>query len=154
MKAVIQRVSEASVSVDGKVVGEVGKGFMILFGAAEGDTEKDIETLAKKTVNLRVFKDDEDKMNLSLLDIGGEALVISQFTLCADVKKGNRPSFINAMNPQMASEYYDKYCEMLKSLGVKRVEKGIFGADMKVSLTNDGPVTILYDTEIWCKNGN
>ena len=154
MKAVIQRVSEASVKVDGKIVGEIGKGFMILFGAAEGDTEIDIETLAKKTVNLRVFKDDEDKMNLSLLDIGGEALVISQFTLCADVKKGNRPSFINAMKPEQASEYYDKYCEKLKELGVKRVEKGIFGADMKVSLVNDGPVTILYDTEIWCKNGN
>lgn len=154
MKAVIQRVSEASVKVDGEVVGKIDKGFMILFGAAEGDTEEDIATLAKKTVNLRVFKDDEDKMNLSLLDIAGEALVISQFTLCADVKKGNRPSFINAMNPDMASKYYDKYCDMLLELGVKKVEKGIFGADMKVSLVNDGPVTILYDTEIWRKNGN
>jgi len=93
-------------------------------------------------------------MNLSLLDIEGEALVISQFTLCADVKKGNRPSFIKAMNPDSASEYYDKFCERLLQLGVKKVAKGIFGADMKVSLVNDGPVTILYDTEIWCKNGN
>ena len=154
MKAVIQRVSGASVKVDGNVVGEIGSGYMILLGAAEGDTEEDIEVLAKKTVNLRVFTDSEDKMNLSLLDIDGEALVISQFTLCADVKKGNRPSFIKAMEPQKASEYYDKYCDLLKELGVKRVEKGIFGADMKVSLVNDGPVTILYDTEIWCKHGN
>ncbi len=154
MKAVIQRVSEASVEVDGKVVGEIGKGFMILLGAAEGDTEEDLLTLAKKTVNLRIFTDEDDKMNLSLLDTGGEALVISQFTLCADVKKGNRPSFIKAMEPQKASEYYDRYCDLLKELGVKRVEKGIFGADMKVSLVNDGPVTILYDTEVWCKHGN
>ena len=154
MKAVIQRVSEASVSVGGEVVGSSGKGYMILFGACETDTEKDLETLAKKTVNLRVFTDSEDKMNLSLLDIDGEVLVISQFTLCADVKKGNRPSFIKAMEPSKASEYYDRYCEMLKELGVKKVAKGIFGADMQVSLVNDGPVTILFDTEIWCKNGN
>ena len=110
--------------------------------------------LARKTVNLRVFCDEEGKMNKSLLDIDGEALVISQFTLCADVKKGNRPSFIGALAPDKASEYYDIYCEKLKELGVKRVEKGIFGADMQVSLVNDGPVTILFDTEIWRKNGN
>lgn len=154
MKAVIQRVSSAFVEVDGKKVGECKKGFMVLFGAAEGDTEKDIELLAKKTVNLRVFEDENGKMNLSLLDIEGEVLVISQFTLCADLKKGNRPSFINAMEPQKASSYYDKYCDELLKLGVKNVEKGIFGADMKVTLTNDGPVTICLDTEIWNKNGN
>ncbi len=154
MKAVIQRVSSASVSVDGEVVGSCNKGYMILFGASKTDTEMDLETLAKKTVNLRVFTDSDDKMNLSLLDVDGEVLVISQFTLCADVKKGNRPSFIGAMEPRQASEYYDRYCEMLKELGVKKVAKGIFGADMKVSLVNDGPVTILFDTEIWCKNGN
>ena len=154
MKAVIQRVSSASVSVDGEIVGSCNKGYMILFGAAEGDTEEDLLTLAKKTVNLRIFTDQDDKMNLSILDIDGEVLVISQFTLCADVKKGNRPSFINAMEPQKASEYYDRYCDLLKELGVKKVAKGIFGADMKVSLVNDGPVTILYDTEIWCKHGN
>ncbi|MBE6732510.1 MAG: D-tyrosyl-tRNA(Tyr) deacylase [Ruminococcaceae bacterium] len=154
MKAVIQRVSKACVKVDGKVVGEIGKGFMILLGAAEGDTEEDLLTLAKKTVNLRVFTDSDDKMNLSLLDTDGEVLVISQFTLCADVKKGNRPSFIKAMEPKKASEYYDRYCDLLRDLGVKKVEKGIFGADMKVSLVNDGPVTILYDTEIWCKHGD
>ena len=154
MKAVIQRVSSASVEVDGTVVGSCEAGYMILFGAAEGDTLEDIEILAKKTVNLRVFCDDNDKMNKSILDVDGEILCISQFTLCADVKKGNRPSFINAMQPDVASQYYDIYCDKLKELGVKRVEKGIFGADMKVSLVNDGPVTILFDTEIWRKNGN
>ena len=154
MKAVIQRVSNASVSVDGKVVGSCNKGYMILFGAADGDTLEDIDILARKTVNLRVFCDEDDKMNKSVLDVGGEILVISQFTLCADVKKGNRPSFINAMQPDLASKYYDIYCEKLKELGVNRVEKGIFGADMQVSLVNDGPVTILFDTEIWRKNGN
>lgn len=154
MKAVIQRVSSSSVSVDGKVVGSCKNGYMILFGAAEGDTLEDARILARKTVNLRVFCDENGKMNKSILDIGGEALVISQFTLCADVKKGNRPSFTGALAPDKASEYYDIYCEMLKELGVKRVEKGIFGADMQVSLVNDGPVTILFDTEIWRKNGN
>lgn len=154
MKAVIQRVSSALVSVDGNVVGSCNQGYMLLFGAAEGDTLEDIEILAKKTVNLRVFCDENDKMNKSILDIDGEALVISQFTLCADVKKGNRPSFIGAMQPDLASQYYDIFCEKLKALGVRRVEKGIFGADMQVSLVNDGPVTILFDTEIWRKHGN
>ena len=154
MKAVIQRVSSASVTVDDKVVGSCNEGYMILFGAAEGDTLEDIEILAKKTANLRVFCDENDKMNKSILDINGEVLCISQFTLCADVKKGNRPSFISAMAPDKASEYYDIFCEKLIEYGIKRVEKGIFGADMKVSLINDGPVTILFDTEIWRKNGN
>ncbi len=154
MKAVIQRVSSASVSVDEKVVGSCNGGYLILFGAAEGDTLEDIDILAHKTANLRVFCDENDKMNKSILDVDGEALVISQFTLCADVKKGNRPSFTSALKPDLASEYYDIFCEKLKRLGVKKVEKGIFGADMKVSLVNDGPVTILFDTEIWRKNGN
>ena len=150
MKAVIQRVSQASVSVDGETVGSCNKGYMILFGACEGDNDEDLEVLARKVVNLRVFCDSEDKMNMSLLDIEGDALVVSQFTLCADVKKGNRPSFIGAMHPEKASEYYDRFCELLEQHGVKRVEKGIFGADMQVSLVNDGPVTIILDTEIWC----
>lgn len=154
MKAVIQRVTEASVSVDGKIVGSCNNGYMILFGAAEGDTEEDAELLARKTVNLRIFSDENDKMNLSLLDIGGEVLAISQFTLLADVKKGNRPSFIKAMEPDKANELYKLFCQKLRELGVKKVDEGIFGADMKVSLVNDGPVTILYDTEVWRKNGN
>lgn len=154
MKAVIQRVSSASVEVEGKIVGECGKGFLVLFGAAEGDTIEDVEILAKKTANLRVFCDENDKMNLSLLDLKGEILAISQFTLLADVKKGNRPSFINAMEPVNAEKLYKQYCEKLREMGIKKVAEGIFGADMKVSLLNDGPVTIIFDTEIWRKNGN
>lgn len=154
MKAVIQRVKEASVSVDGKVVGECKQGYMILLGATDGDTLDDVELLARKTANLRVFCDENDKMNKSILDIDGEILAISQFTLCADVKKGNRPSFINALEPVKAEEYYNIFCQKLLENGVKRVGKGIFGADMQVSLINDGPVTIIYDTEIWRKNEN
>ena len=154
MKVVVQRVKEASVSVGGKVVGECKQGYMILLGAAEGDTLEDVEILARKTANLRVFCDENDKMNKSILDIDGEILAISQFTLCADVKKGNRPSFINALEPVKAEEYYDLFCQKLLENGVKKVSKGIFGADMQVSLINDGPVTIIYDTEIWRKNEN
>jgi len=154
MKAVIQRVSEASVKVDGEIVGSCKDGYMILLGAAEGDTAEDVDILARKVANLRVFCDEADKMNRSILDIDGEILAISQFTLCADVKKGNRPSFINALEPIKAEEYYHLFCQKLLENGVKKVSKGIFGADMKVSLINDGPVTILYDTEIWRKNGN
>lgn len=154
MKAVIQRVSSASVKVDGEIVGSCQKGYMILFGAAEGDTPADAELLAKKVASLRIFTDENDKMNLSILDIGGEILSISQFTLCADVKKGNRPSFINAMQPDMAEELYQLFCQKLRENGIKKVDQGIFGAHMDVSLVNDGPVTILYDTEIWRKNGN
>ena len=154
MKAVIQRVESAAVRVDGKTVGSCGKGYMILFGAALGDTEAETELLAKKTANLRVFCDENGKMNKSILDIDGEILAVSQFTLCADVKKGTRPSFIGALEPKSAERLYDLYCEKLKELGVKRVEKGIFGADMKVELINDGPVTILFDTDIWRKNEN
>ena len=154
MKAVVQRVSSASVMVDGKIVGECNNGYMILLGAAEGDTEWDVDIIARKIASLRVFCDENDKMNLSILDINGEVLAISQFTLLADVKKGNRPSFINALEPQKAEEFYELFCEKLKGNGIKRVEKGVFGADMKVSLVNDGPVTIIYDTEIWRRNEN
>ena len=152
MKAVIQRVTSSSVEVDGKTVGKCGQGFMILFCAVENDTQSDIELLAKKVSNLRVFEDDEGKMNRSILDTGGEILCISQFTLAADTRKGNRPSFIKAMEPVTAEKYYDMFCVALKSSGIKTVEKGVFGADMKVSLINDGPVTIILDTENWKKN--
>ena len=154
MRALIQRVKSASVSIEGGIVGSCDKGYMILFCAVEGDRKEDIELLARKTVNLRVFRDENDKMNKSVLDVGGEVLCISQFTLAADTKKGNRPSFIKAMAPDTASRFYDDYCNELERLGVKRVEKGVFGADMEVSLINDGPVTIMLDTEVWNKNGS
>lgn len=149
MKAVIQRVLESSVSVDGNVVGSSGKGYMILVGVCKGDTEKQADLLARKTASLRVFEDENGKMNLSVLDVDGEILAISQFTLCADVKKGNRPSFTPSEEPVRANELYELYCEKLKEYGVKSVDKGVFGADMKVSLVNDGPVTICFDTDIW-----
>ncbi len=151
MKAVIQRVIESSVSVDGKIVGSSQKGYMILVGVVKGDTEKEADLLARKTASLRVFEDENGKMNLSVLDVQGDILAISQFTLCADCKKGNRPSFTPSEEPRKANELYELYCEKLKQYGVKRVEKGVFGADMKVSLINDGPVTICFDTDIWSK---
>ena len=153
MRAVIQRVTNASVEIEGSIVGKCGKGYMILFCAVEGDTPQDIDLLAKKTANLRVFEDEEGKMNKSILDVDGEVLCISQFTLAADTRKGNRPSFINAMEPVAASKYYDAYCAALRANGIKSVETGEFGADMQVSLTNDGPVTIIFDTDIWNKKG-
>lgn len=153
MRAVIQRVKNASVEIEGKVVGRCGAGYMILFCAVDGDTEADIDLLAKKTANLRVFEDENGKMNKSILDIGGEILCISQFTLAADTKKGNRPSFINAMEPVIAEQYYKKYCDALVLNGVKSVETGYFGADMQVGLINDGPVTIILDTDVWNKKG-
>lgn len=151
MKAVIQRVLESSVSVDGKTVGSSNKGYMILVGVTKGDTSKEAELLARKTAMLRVFEDENGKMNKSVLDIDGDILAISQFTLCADCKKGNRPSFTDSEEPENAKKLYELYCEELKKNGVKRVEKGVFGADMKVSLVNDGPVTICFDTDIWSK---
>lgn len=151
MKAVIQRVKYAEVKVDHETVGKIDEGYMILVGVKEGDKNEDAEILAKKTANLRIFTDDEDKMNLSILDIGGGILAVSQFTLLADVKKGNRPSFINAAKPDEANRLYEYYCEQLKANGVQKVEKGVFGAHMEVSLMNNGPVTILYDTETWRK---
>ncbi|MEE0946457.1 MAG: D-aminoacyl-tRNA deacylase [Acutalibacteraceae bacterium] len=151
MKAVIQRVSDASVVVDGNVIGKIKKGLLVLLGVFEEDTDFDTEILAKKIAMLRIFCDDDDKMNLSVCDVNGEVLVISNFTLCADSKKGNRPSFTPAKNPQEANIQYEKFCELLKQNGIRNVEKGSFGADMKVSLLNDGPVTIVLDTEIWRK---
>ena len=151
MKAVIQRVKRASVTVDGEVCGKIDKGYLVLLGVMDGDTESDADVLAKKTASLRIFTDNDDKMNLDLKDVGGEVLAVSQFTLCADVKKGNRPSFTRSAPPASAKELYELYCIKLSEYGVKNVEKGIFGADMQVELINDGPVTILYDSEIWRK---
>lgn len=151
MKAIIQRVSGAKVLVDDNVVGAVEKGYVILLGVGNEDTPAEADLLANKTANLRIFEDSEGKMNLSLLDIGGEALVVSNFTLCADTKKGNRPSFINAMAPDGANALYEFFCEKLLEKGVKRVQTGVFGADMQVCLVNDGPVTITLDTDIWRK---
>ena len=152
MRAVIQKVLEASVKVDGKVIGSCQKGYMILFCAMENDTLEDISLLAKKVALLRVFEDEDEKMNKSILDVNGEVLCISQFTLAADTRKGNRPSFIKALSPDLASKYYDKFCEELKLNGINHIDKGEFGADMKVSLINDGPVTIILDTDIWKKD--
>ena len=143
MKAVIQRVKNAKVDVDEKTVGEISEGYLILVGVMDGDTEEDAEILARKTANLRIFTDEDDKMNKSLLDIDGEVLAVSQFTLCADVKKGNRPSFINSAAPDEANRLYEYYCSKLLENGVRKVEKGVFGAHMEVSLLNNGPVTIL-----------
>lgn len=151
MKAVIQRVSSSSVTVDGEVIGKIGKGYNVLLGVFPDDTKKDAEILAAKLAKLRVFEDEDEKMNMSLLDIDGEVLVISQFTLCADIKKGNRPSFIGAAKPDYANELYEYFAEQLTLNGIKKVEKGSFGADMKVEINNDGPVTILMDTTIWNK---
>ena len=149
MKAVIQRVLESSVSVDGKVVGSSGKGYMVLLGVMKGDEEKHADILARKIASLRVFEDENGKMNLSILDVDGDILAISQFTLCADCKKGNRPSFTPSEAPDRANALYEVFCNKLREYGVKRVENGVFGADMKVSLVNDGPVTICFDTDIW-----
>ncbi len=149
MKAVIQRVKSASVTVSGNKISKIGEGFFILLGVVEGDTEAEMRLLAAKTANLRIFCDEEDKMNLSLLQTGGSALVVSQFTLCADTKKGNRPSFINAMSPDTADKLYNQYMQELKALGVADVQSGEFGADMLCEINNDGPVTIILDTDTW-----
>lgn len=145
MKVVIQRVSEASVKVDGIVVGEINKGFMLLIGIDENDEKTDAAWLVQKILNLRVFSDENDKLNLSVKDINGEILCISQFTLIADYKKGNRPSFIKAAKPDKAIPLFEYFKEELSKSDL-RIESGIFGADMKVSLINDGPVTIAMDS--------
>ena len=146
MKAVIQRVSECKVTVGGETVGSIANGFLILLGVENGDTEKDAEKLSAKISVLRIFTDENDKMNLSLQDIDGEVLAVSNFTLSADCRKGRRPNFINAEKPDKANELYEYFCECMLKNGIKRVEKGIFGEDMKVSLVNDGPVTIIIDS--------
>lgn len=151
MRAVIQRVTSSSVVVDGELIGSVNQGFNVLLGVMQGDTKAEAELLAAKVSNLRVFEDPDGKMNLDIHAIDGEILCISQFTLCADIKKGNRPSFIPSAAPDEASALYDYFCECLLQNGVRKVAKGVFGADMKVEIHNDGPVTIVMDTDIWAK---
>ena len=147
MKAVLQRVSEASVKVDGEIVGACGAGLMILLGVAQGDSEEDARLLATKIANLRIFCDDAGKMNLSVKDIDGEALIISQFTLMANYKKGNRPDYLESAPPAEANRLYE-YFKSLMATELRHVGCGVFGADMKVSLVNDGPVTIVMDSEV------
>lgn len=142
MKAVLQRVSRAAVTVEGETKGKIGKGFLILLGVEDGDDEREAAALADKISGLRIFTDQNDKMNLSLSDVGGGVLVISNFTLCADCSHGRRPSFIAAARPETAQPLYEYFCERLGENGVSQVEKGVFGADMKVELVNDGPVTL------------
>lgn len=144
MKLVIQRVKESCVEVDGEVVGSIDRGFLVFVGITHTDTKQEADYLAKKVVNLRVFEDNNNKMNLSLKDVNGKLLIVSQFTLYGDCENGNRPSFTNAAKPDMANEIYEYFCQKCAEYGIP-VEKGIFGADMKVSLLNDGPVTIIME---------
>ena len=145
MRAVVQRVTRARVDVAGDTVGEIAEGFLILLGVARDDTQPDAAYLAEKIINLRVFNDDQGKMNLSLLDTGGKMLVVSQFTLYADARRGRRPSYIDAAEPDKANALYEYFVERVRAQGVK-VETGVFQAMMQVSLINDGPVTILLDS--------
>lgn len=145
MRAVVQRVDSASVTIDGRVNGKIGKGFMVLLGIDENDTEKDLDYITSKLIGLRVFEDEAGKMNKSILDAGGEILLISQFTLYGDARHGKRPSFIRAARPEKAIPLYEKAIARLREQ--LNVETGIFGAEMKVELINDGPVTILLDSE-------
>lgn len=145
MRAVIQRVERASVSVEGEIKGQIGAGFLVLIGVEEGDGDADFRYIAEKAPNLRVFEDDQGKMNRSLLDVGGEVLAVSQFTLLGDARGGRRPSFIAAARPETADPMYERLVAEWRARGI-RVETGVFGAHMKVSLINDGPVTILLDS--------
>lgn len=145
MRAVVQRISSASVKIDGETVGRCKKGQLILLAVAPNDTVSEATWLAKKLAGLRIFTDDKGKMNLSMLDINGEALVISQFTLYGNCRKGRRPSFVGSGPPEMASRLYDKFCDLLEAEGV-HVDRGVFAANMEVSLVNDGPVTLIIDT--------
>ena len=150
MIAVLQRVKRAAVRVDNETVGQCGKGLCILLGVAKGDTEDDARALAEKTVNLRIFTDENDKMNLSLKDVEGEALIVSNFTLLASYKKGKRPDYISAAAPDEANRLYEYFCDICKA-ELKHTGKGIFGADMELEIINDGPVTIVMDSNVLLK---
>lgn len=149
MKVVYQRVSKACVTVDGETVGAIGPGLLLLAGIETGDTEKDVCLMAKKVVNLRMFSDENDKFNLSLLDTGGSVLAVSQFTLCANCSHGRRPEFFDAARPETARPLFDRFVAAMREEGAAQVETGRFGASMKVSLCNEGPVTLILDTEDW-----
>lgn len=151
MKAVIQRVKCASVVSEGMMSGKIEDGFVVLAGIMSTDSQAEIELMARKIAALRVFSDEKDKLNLSLVDTSFSVLAVSNFTLCADTKKGNRPSFINAMEPEGADRLFNYFCECLRANGVKRVETGVFRTDMQVTLTNDGPITVFLDTDMWSK---
>jgi len=146
MRAVVQRVSEARVEVGGKVVGHIGRGLLVLLGVGQDDSVEDLQYMVDKIVNLRIFEDDNGKMNLSLLDVGGDILVVSQFTLYGDCRKGRRPSFTHSAGPELAEPLYNRFVEEVAKRGV-RVETGVFGAMMSVFLCNDGPVTLLLDSK-------
>ena len=150
MIAVIQRVKGASVTVEEKIVGKCGTGYAVLLGVAVGDTEQDAEVLATKMSKLRIFEDENQKMNRSILDVGGEALVVSNFTLLANYSHGNRPEYLSAAAPAEANRLYEYFCERLAAL-IGHVEKGIFGADMRVEIIGDGPVTIVMDSKVLIK---
>ena len=147
MRAVVQRVAYCNVEAGGETVGEIGNGMLILLGVKKGDTEKEAEKLSAKISGLRIFTDENEKMNLSLADIGGEMLVVSQFTLCTDCRRGRRPDFGEAAGKDAAEPLYEYFCECMEKIGIGKVERGVFGADMKVSLLNDGPVTLMLDTD-------
>jgi D-aminoacyl-tRNA deacylase len=148
MRAVIQRVSEASVTIEGRKVSSIGAGLLLLLGVEDGDAAEDADWLAAKVASMRIFSDPEGKMNLSVQDTGGEVIVVSQFTLHASTKKGNRPSFLRAARPEVSEPLYGTFCELMESALGKPVGRGVFGADMKVALINDGPVTIIVDTKM------
>ena len=144
MRAVVQRVSSSKVTVEGEVTGEINKGLLVLLGVTHEDTSKDVDYIIDKVLNLRIFEDENEKMNLSLKDVGGELLIVSQFTLYGDCSQGNRPSFIEAARPEEANPLYEYFCNQCELNNIE-VQKGIFGADMKVELINDGPVTIIIE---------
>ena len=147
MITVLQRVQHAKVEIDGKTVGATEQGLLILLGVAEGDTREEADKLVKKIANLRIFEDENGKMNLSLLDIAGELLIVPNFTLYGDARKGRRPGYSGGAAPEVASELFDRLCKKAEALGIKKVQHGIFQTDMKVALVNDGPVTLLLDSE-------
>jgi D-aminoacyl-tRNA deacylase len=152
MRAVVQRVKEGSVTVDGNIVGKIGAGLLVLLGIAKSDTIQDIDYIADKILNLRIFEDENGKMNRSVLDTGGEMLVVSQFTLLGDCRKGRRPSYTDAAEPERANELYEKFAETVRGNGIK-VETGIFRAMMDVSLINDGPVTLIVESKLSVAGG-